>query len=52
MISERIFKSEVAIDEIIEAIVDEKVEVFLQKIYTDDKVNTATSMHFEQEDVA
>jgi hypothetical protein len=52
MISERIFNDKVSIEEIINMILEQEIDFIFQRLYSEIKVNTATSSDSEKEDVA
>ncbi|WP_193747777.1 hypothetical protein [Neobacillus niacini] len=52
MISERIFNDKFSIKEIINMILEQQIDFLLQQLYSEIKVNTATSSDLEKEDVA
>lgn len=52
MISERIFNGKASIEEIISFIIEQQIDFLLQQLYSEIKVNTATSSEHKKEDVA
>lgn len=52
MISERIFDNKVTIEQIINMIFEERIDMIFHQFYPETKVNNATSLNQEQEDVA
>jgi hypothetical protein len=51
MISERIFDEKVSIEEITYMILEQRIDIILQRLYAENKVNTATSSVPVKEDV-
>jgi hypothetical protein len=48
LISERIFDDKVSIEEIINMILEQRIDIILQRLYAENKVNTATSSDSEE----
>jgi hypothetical protein len=52
MISERIYSDKISIDQIINIILEQRIDLIFNQIYPEIKVNTATSSNTQKEDVA
>lgn len=52
MISERIYNDKISIDQIINIILEQRIDLIFNQTYPEIKVNTATSSNTQKEDVA
>jgi hypothetical protein len=52
MISERIFNEKFSLEKIIDMILDQQIYFLFQQLYSENKVNTATSSSVEEGNVA